>query len=293
MRTHARSIYQHEVEQRVGRTNEPLELLSGGLNNTNIRIGRDRVLRIYRGLDDGVRFRDPAVVGKEATLASRAWRWLRTPQVLDRGPDFILLEYVDHLPLAEAHGAAVGRALAEIHAVTFAATGLLGANLELERPDEWGPADRDEFTAREYGRAQLADAGASIDRALADRIGAFLDSDPTAAYNAADRPVLTHSDFKGSNVHWTSTGVPLVLDWEYAWAGSRYVDIGQLLRWQPPQSFVRDFADAYVDGGGALVEEWRRLAEVIDLCSLIGLYRLPEARASVELQQRIVETIER
>lgn len=261
--------------------------------NTNIRVGRDRILRIYRGLESGTIFRDAAVVGKEATLVSRDWRSFRTPKVLARGADFLVFEYVEHEPLSEAHGAAVGRALAEIHATTFAATGELGADLELKRPAEWGPPEEDSFTAREYGRWQLAEVRPVLDSELAERIAAFLESDPVATRNAADVAVLSHSDFKASNVHWTPSGVPLVLDWEFAWAGSRYIDIGQLLRWHPPDAFVQEFAAAYVDAGGVLVEDWRRLAETVDLCALIGLCRRPEARMSDDLTRRIVETIER
>jgi len=288
-----RPIDRAEVERRIGSTSEDLELLTGGLNNINIRVGRDRVLRVYQGLESGALFRNAAVVGKEAALASRRWRAFRTPAVLARGPDFLVFEFVDHEPLSERHGAAVGRALAEIHATTFASTGLLGANLELQRPADWGPAAEDPFTAREYGRAQLAEVVPLLEPQLVSRIAAFLDSDPVAARNAAEVSVLTHSDFKASNVHWTTAGVPLVLDWEYAWAGSRYVDIGQLLRWKPSEVFVNEFAAAYVAAGGTLDDDWRRLAEVIDLCSLIGLCRTPEAQQSEALIMRIVETIDR
>ena len=37
-----------EVETRIGDTSEELTLLSGGLANRNVRVGRDRVLRILR-----------------------------------------------------------------------------------------------------------------------------------------------------------------------------------------------------------------------------------------------------
>ena len=50
---------------------------------------------------------------------------------------------------------------------------------------------------------------------------------------------------------------------------------------------------AYVDGGGVLVDDWRRFAETVDLGSLIGLYRNPEARATDDVVRRIVETIDR
>jgi hypothetical protein len=33
------------------------------------------------------------------------------------------------------------------------------------------------------------------------------------------------------------------------------MDIGQLLRWHPPESFVRAFADAYRAGGGVLIDD--------------------------------------
>jgi hypothetical protein len=64
-----------------------------------------------------------------------------------------------------------------------------------------------------------------------------------------------HSDFKVSNLHWA--GAPLVLDWEFAWAGTRYIDIAQLLRWKPAERFVADFAAAYSAHGGVLADEWR------------------------------------
>jgi hypothetical protein len=291
MRAPVASIERDEVERRIGPTSEALEVLAGGLSNLNIRVGRDRVLRIYRGLDSGTSFRDEAVVGKEASLVSLTWRWLHTPKVLARGRDFLLSEYVEHTPLAETHGAAVGRALAEIHSTTFPSTGLLRDDLSLVRPADWGPPEEDEFTARMYGHAQLADAAQVFEPELAARIARFLDTDPIAALDAVDVPVLTHSDFKASNIHWSVTGMPLVLDWEYAWAGSRYVDIGQLLRWYPPSEFVAEFAAAYVDHGGVLVEDWRRLAETIDLCALVGLYRHPQARATDDVVRRIIETI--
>jgi aminoglycoside phosphotransferase (APT) family kinase protein len=286
------SIDREEVERRIGPTTGALELLSGGMVNVNVRVGRDRVLRIYRGLDEADIYRRPSTVGKEAALASRGWRWLRTPRVLARGADFVLLEYVEHTPLDASHGAAVGRALAEIHATTYAATGFLADDLTLVRPDDWGPIADDKFTARDYGRMQLAGAASAFGPELAARIAAFLDTDPLAARNAVDVPVLTHSDFKVSNVHWTASGVPLVLDWELTWAGSRYIDIGQILRWHPPEPFAQDFAAAYVDGGGQLADDWRRLAETVDLCSLIGLYRHAATRTTDHLLRRIIETID-
>jgi len=54
-------------------------VLTGGLANINVRVGRDRVLRIQR---------DPSVLAKETTLLRRPWRALRTPTVLETGTIF-------------------------------------------------------------------------------------------------------------------------------------------------------------------------------------------------------------
>lgn len=98
--------------------------------------------------------------------------------------------------------------------------------------------------------------------------------------------------FKAGNLGVTRSGELLVLDWEFAWAGTRYMDIGHLLRWRPPEVFVEAFAAAYVAGGGVLFEQWRRVAEIVDLCGLLGLYGHPAARATDDLMRRIVETLD-
>jgi hypothetical protein len=85
-----------------------------------------------------------------------------------------------------------------------------------------------------------------------------------------------------------------VLDWEFGWSGPRLLDIGQLLRWQPPEAFARAFADGYRAGGGVLIEDWRRIAEAIDLGSLLFVFvHNALARATPDLERRIAEIIGR
>lgn len=265
-----------DVERRVGPTREPIELLSGGLANLNVRLGRDRVLRIHR---------NPAALALETTLLRHPWRSFRTPAVLAAGPDFLLLEHLELRPLPATAGAAVGRALAEIHARTYPSSGDLAADLTLAAPSPFAG-----FAARGYGHANLADALPHLDPALAARIAAFLDTDEYAARDALDAPVLCHCDFKLSNLHLTPDDELVVLDWEFAWSGPRLLDIGQLLRWRPPPPFVEPFADAYRAGGGVLIEGWRRIAEAIDLGSLLSVYaRNPAARTTPDIERRLAE----
>jgi aminoglycoside phosphotransferase (APT) family kinase protein len=275
-----RAVDRAEVERRVGPTDEPIEVLAGGLANLNVRVGRDRVLRIT----------DRATLAKQVTLLSRPWRALRTPRVLATGDDFLVLEHLPISPLddAPAIGAAVGRALAEIHATRYAESGLLAADLSLAQP-----FSRDGYGGAGYVRAMLAEAAPLLDAALVARIHSFVDAHEAEAATACDGAVLTHADFKVSNLHLLPDGALVVLDWDYAWAGPRLFDVGQLLRWRPPAPFVDAFASGYREGGGILADGWRRIAEMIDVGSMCGVYaHNPIMRTSDEIPRRIAEIVD-
>jgi hypothetical protein len=90
---------------------------------------------------------------------------------------------------------------------------------------------------------------------------------------------------------WT---VAAILDWEFAFAGSILVDIGNMLRYERPgQSryephFSRGLADAGVD----LPDDWffrARLADLPALCELLTREDVPDAVAD-ELRDLIGET---
>ena len=239
-----------------------------------------------------LRIKDPSTVAKEKTLLSRPWRSFRTPSVLASGEDFLLLELLELSPLPPTAGAAVGRALAEIHGTTYAETGFLDGELALATPfppDGWTQLHH----GAGYASAGLDEAAPFLDAALAARVRAFLDELAENDDAAPDTPVLSHTDFKLSNLHVTPAGELVVLDWEFAWAGPRLLDIGQLLRWHPPESFVQAFASAYRDGGGLLVGGWRRFAAIIDLGSLLFVYaHNPIMRTTDDIPRRVIETID-
>ncbi len=108
-------------------------------------------------------------------------------------------------------------------------------------------------------------------------------------------PVLLQGDFKVSNLFWTIDRRLLVLDWEFAYPGPALMDVGQLLRWNPPAAFVSAFADSYRRHGGVLPEGWQRAAEVFDLINLVGLLggAEPGSRQSIDVRHRIEQTLAR
>lgn len=274
-----RKPLREEVERRLGPTGQPLTLLDGGRANTNIRIGTDRVLRIYE--------RDPGAVAKERLLLSRGWTRFRVPRVLSSGDDFLLLEYVPHEPLPgdRAHGRAVGAALAEIHETSFPCAGFLGASLSVESP--FGPQFE---TLRSYALSSLdGEAGE-----LRTQVARFLERNERALSDELSSARLLHGDFKASNLRRLPGGGLLVLDWEFAYAGSPLLDIGQILRWRPPPDFVTGFSEAYVAGGGELRPGWRRWAAASDLFNLAGMLKGRENDPTRlrDIRRRIIETLE-
>jgi hypothetical protein len=271
-----------EVEHRIGPCAGEPEVLSGGLANANVRLGDGRILRIYR--------REPAALAREAALLARGWRSFVVPRLLARGPDFLLLEEVAYAPLADGarDGAALGRALAEIHATGYERAGLLGADFTVAEPfPDWFQALRDYALS-----CAAAPAG---DRALGERVGRFLAAHAAEYVRNGGRPVLLHGDFKVSNLFWArAAGAPLVLDWEFAYAGPPLMDVGQLFRWEPSDAFAAAFAAAYRADGGQLPDgDWRRAAAAFDLVNLCGLLEraAPGSRRAADVRRRIEGTL--
>jgi hypothetical protein len=268
-----------EVERRIGPCPESLERLGGGQANLNIRVGQSELLRIYR--------RDPACAAKEARVLSLPWSSFRVPEVRAQGADFLRLEYVPHTPLEACteHARALGHALGEIHAHTFAQSGELGADLNVRLPfDDFVEA------LSSYAESSLASSELGSARDLAPAVRRFFDQHRSALCESAGPPVLLHGDFKVSNLHWAE-GRLLVLDWEFCYAGSALMDVGQLLRWAPPDEFVAEFAGAYRESGGRLAGDFRAASQRFDLVNLAGLLR--SAAAGSQRERDVSERIRR
>ena len=170
------------------------------------------------------------------------------------------MERVPHAPTlgAPEHGLALGRALAEVHAVRFGSAGFLAPGADaVARP----------FSSTTDAYAEHVLSLQHLEPAVRDAILVTVEAD--RAWLDAD-PVLLHGDFKASNLH-VCDGAPLVLDWEYAYSGPALMDVGQLLRWGAPEAFSEAFAEGYVVGGGVLSGGWRRRAARADAVNLAGL----------------------
>jgi aminoglycoside phosphotransferase (APT) family kinase protein len=234
--------------------------------------------------------REAPPLAVEAALLRRAWEFLRTPEVLSSGEDFLVLEYVPHGPLGDEveQAQAVGRALAEIHGLAFPQAGLLSPALDLAMPyaDVIGMFS-------DYALSRLDRAPSSVAAGLRPRVEALLVTHEGVLRDLARASVLLHGDFKVSNLEWAGSGELLVLDWEFAYSGPNLMDIGQLIRWGAPASFLEGFARSYRGHGGALPEDWEKWAAAFDLFNLSGLLAgsEPGSRRAGDIVRRIVETL--
>jgi len=258
-------------------------VLGGGLRSLHVRLGDDVVARlaVASGSD----------LVREAKVLRAMHGRVRVPRVVDAASDVLLLEFVPHeeLPATADAGAAAGRAAALVHARTHPVAGFLGSDLEVASPmaDPLG-------ALREHLESALRGAAGRTLGPLAARVRATWDASVAALAAACRRPVLLHGDFKPANVKWLPRERDvLVLDWEFAWAGPALLDVGQMRRWGVPAEFDDAFARAYVAAGGSLPGDWRRTAEVLDLCNLVGLLDHPEPAPvrDADLLARIATTV--
>jgi aminoglycoside phosphotransferase (APT) family kinase protein len=264
--------------------------LTGGYSNTNVHVvmddGGEFVLRQY------VRANSCAV---EAALADRLTGLVPVAEAVAADPDgaeagepVLLSVFMPGRPMAEILptldrsdadelGRSVGAALAAIGSVTFDAPGFFsGSDLVPGPPGMEPTAGLDEFVDR-----RLAEGNASgyLTEAEQDGLRRFAaDSVPAMAALRGARQ-LVHADFNPKNMladrlgeHWRLTAV---LDWEFAFSSSPLYDIGNLTRDERPAGFLDGFLAGYIDHGGDLPADWRRLSQALDLYSLADLLTRP------------------
>jgi aminoglycoside phosphotransferase (APT) family kinase protein len=275
-----------------GREITAAERLGGGYRNENIRLvtdGGGYVLRRYLHDDAAL------TCAIEAALAGRlAAAGVPVAEVIAADPGgaatgapLLLAAYVPGTMVSVAMardpaagpaiGAAAGRTLAAMGAVTFPGGGFFTGPDLVPSPDGM-PGSLPEFleSCLRAGHAASALSAAEIGglRALAAA------ADPLAR-SAAGARQLVHADYNGKNLlavrghgRWS---ISAVLDWEFAFSGSPLTDIGNMLRFRGELApgFAGGFIAGYRDAGGPLPERWREISEALDLYALADFLTRP------------------
>jgi fructosamine-3-kinase len=202
------------------------------------------------------------------------------------------MKYMNHSLLEDKAevGAALGETLAEIHSNRYEIAGFIGTSLLIEEP-------MDDFVMDMWSYlCSIMDMPAkpALPRVLLEEVVEFFDSKIEGLHEICGHPVLLHGDFKVSNLYWSDQGKPLVLDWEFAYAGSALMDMGQLFRWSVSTAFEEAFQKAYRASGGHLADKWKYWAGILDLINLVGmLYKsTPDSQMVLDITAKIKNTIQ-
>jgi aminoglycoside phosphotransferase (APT) family kinase protein len=280
-----------------GRRVRDVQLLAGGLMNRNCRVciddaTRSVVLRLYD--------HDSAACAKEVAVLELLRREVPVPEVLyaERTaragrPAFVVLEFVDGLSLRDltlsgdpgaiaqaAYDA--GRLLGRLQTHHFPRTGLLSPALTVDSTFLAGPLTTVGLIER---FATSPSFQGRVDPCLLDRLLHLAnewDERPDAPHVGA---TLVHGDFNSRNVlvrrHAQTWSVAAILDWEFAFAGLVYCDIGNFLRYERAAQprFEPFFSRGCRDGGVDLRGNWliaARLADLPALCDLLARPSTPD-----------------
>ncbi|MNY65040.1 hypothetical protein D3C86_2022450 [compost metagenome] len=89
--------------------------------------------------------------------------------------------------------------------------------------------------------------------------------------------------------------VSAVLDWEFAFSCSRYIDIGNMLRYEEDGSlFEQHFITAYQEHGGELDKNWKLIAKLEDLTALCDMLNHSTVNTPIrlrDLQRLVMKTV--
>lgn len=275
------------------------ERLGNGFSNSNYKVSLDvfsspLVVRFYSG-NRGIAVKEQSIfrmVSQKVPVA--AYLHVDESCTIADVP-FAIMEWKDGVLLSELmrgrqgafHASAaetVGETLAEIHKNKFSESGFLNGQLEIEEPLKIG----EESFISLIRQFIYHHCGPFLGERISDELLAFCRIHGHNLSEDAKTPVLVHSDYNGLNILMTERPggalVSAILDWEYAYSGSRFADIGNMLRYEKEGSdFETHFLSGYEGGGGILKDNWRILSKLHDLVALCDLLN----RSSSETPRRV------
>lgn len=292
-----------------GRRVLDVSLLAGGLVNRNLRLRLDAepctcVLRLYD--------REPAACAKEQAVLDLVRSDAPVPDVLYANheasedlPPFLVLEYVDGVSLRtlrgmnEIEGVAAasfeaGECLARFSRHRFPRIGPLDAKLSLVEGGWLGDMPVTNTTLAEHFMRAPA-FGGRVDAPLRERVLRFAVEADVRFAELPAQAVLVHGDYNARNLFARRDGdrwrLAAVLDWEFAFAGSVFNDLGNFVRYERPGRPRHEpaFSEGCRAGGLELPSDWMRVARAADLPALLEL--LGRSSTSSDVVRELIDLV--
>ncbi|MDD5349670.1 MAG: aminoglycoside phosphotransferase family protein [Chthoniobacteraceae bacterium] len=180
------------------------------------------------------------------------------PSILAWGKSWSIHSYIEGTVLAEAPECtrAAAEALARLSTLRFPSAGWIEPDGSIT-PFDFGNG-RSFLDAILERRGVLEWIGPETVQALRE-----IDAKQPAA-QSDEPPCLVHGDFNPTNILVRNGAVTGVLDWEFAHAGDRYMDLGNLLRHTDP-ALHGEIEAGFAAEGYPLPGDWKERAERVDL----------------------------
>lgn len=226
---------------------------------------------------------------RDGLAALQASRTARTPRLVEQGANgeraWLLLEWLDLVPLGAASGAALGAALAALHRIPQQRFGWAHDNFIGGSPqsngwsDDWLAFWRDK---RLVAQLRLA-ARQRLPSRMIDR-GERLASDCEAFFrNYAPAKSLLHGDLWGGNASALPDGTPVIFD-PAVYVGDREADLAMTTLFG---GFPRDFDAAYVaawplDDGYRVRRELYNIYHLLNHANLFAGGYVGQAQDAIE-----------
>lgn len=241
------------------------------------------LLRLVRGLvpvPDVLELRHP-VAGNPAVLVTEYVAGTRLDSALAAEPGWLDLATV---------GRSLGTVLNTLAGIPFLRFAMF-ADRNLTSSTEQLPLDLREWAERLRDDGRLATWSVSDWEALTRLVDTAEDLLAEDADLRPLRAVLTHSDMNPKNilVDPATSQVCALLDWEFAHAGSRYADLGNLCRFERDKRLVGPLLEtlAGVAPGGAAQQ--LRLGRATDLWALVELAGRPRPGPVPDLATELLQ----
>ncbi len=266
-----------------------VELLTGGLINTNLKVEFDSgygpiVLRIYR--DGSEVCRKEAAIHNLISAEIPVAKLIFASPATEDAPPYAIFEFVQgvtfqqlkrtlHAKATAQAAYSIGATLAAIGRFKFSKPGkLLTSGQELIVGESYidGPNPIPRLIDRFL---ETAICQIRVGLNLTDRIHKFAWSSAGMVPDLDEKPSLVHSDYGNRNILVAEAEgvwkVAAVLDWEFGFSGSALLDVGNFLRYERFDRPLREphFSEAFVSHGGMLPENWRDIVRLIDLSALV------------------------
>jgi len=286
--------------------------LANGLRNANFRIQLDSthrfvVLRLYE--------HDASLCQKELDLLNLVRKSIPVAEIIHAEPTgindippFLVYWYVEGMTFRELKRSGdtesiaqaafeLGSTLALIGRIAFPRSGWLGPGPCVAAPLLEGPDAGPRFVDLCLGHANVQQR---MTTRLRDQVSTSVWFFAPQLASLQEEAHLVHGDFGNRNVlvrkvtkKWT---VSAVLDWEFAIAGSPLTDVGHFLRYEKSSNPRGEpqFSRGFLESGGGLPDDWRRLARIVDLiplCESLTHDALPSTIVA-ELVELVAATVE-